>query len=66
MRGKRFKHLKTGKNYIVLDQGLCTTNAYDGADLVIYIDANEEFALDRTLFVRDKEEFLTKFKSCIS
>lgn len=51
----KFKNKKTGKVYdLVTDKAICTTNAYDGQRLVVYMD-------DLQVFVRSYDEFYEKF-----
>lgn len=56
-----YKHLKTGKLYGVLPHTIINaTNAQDGQEMIIYVGESKEGELK--IFVREKTEFLKKFK----
>ena len=60
MRGFKkelWKNKKTNGWYITLGEAICTTNAYDGYELIIYADYHTG-----KLFARDKKEFFEKFE----
>jgi len=53
-----YRHIKTGKLYIVLNMGVVNcTNAQEDQVMVAY--KNRDF---NYVFVREKEEFLAKFE----
>ena len=52
-----WENKKTKGWYVTLGEAICTTNAYDGTEMLIYADYHT-----RKLFVRDKKEFYEKFE----
>ena len=55
---KRYTHNKTGDYYeVITNKGICATNAYAGARLVVYRKLNRT----NEIFVRDYNEFMEKF-----
>lgn len=56
--GNRFCHTKTGKIYTFCREIINVTYANDGQVMMMYSRGNE-------FFVREKEEFLTKFVKII-
>lgn len=52
-----YKHNKTGKLYSFLDEVINATNANDGQVMILYVTTIAE----GPIYVREKEEFLTKF-----
>jgi len=54
----KFRDKETGDIYRYLAHGICKTDAYGGAPLVIYCPDDNE----NTIYVRDEKEFFDKFK----
>ncbi|EKJ85939.1 hypothetical protein CLV96_3165 [Leptospira meyeri] len=54
-----YQHIKTGNFYLKLDEAKNCTNANDGQQMVYYCEYGKENPMK---FVRDKKEFLEKFK----
>jgi len=54
----KFRHKKSGNIYRLLAYGVCKTDAYDGAPLVIYCPDDD----GNTIYVRDEKEFFEKFE----
>jgi len=62
MTKKYFKHLKTNKTYLVIDDEVVNaTNKNDGQKMVIYFGRNREDT-SNDVFVREYSEFHEKFK----
>ena len=57
-----YENLKNGRRYSVLDYATNATNAQDGDSMVIYVLTETAHYPTRTLYVRNSEEFLQKFK----
>ena len=57
-----YENIKTGKRYSVLDYATNATNAQDGDSMVIYTLTETAHYPTHTLYVRNSEEFLQKFK----
>lgn len=58
MRIMEYINIKNGKTYVVLNEAIDYTNSRDGTMVFIYC----QLETPDKVFVRDKDEFLSKFK----
>lgn len=61
INGQMYVHIKTGRRYIVLAQGVDCTNTRDGIAVTIYHTVD----CQHTIFVRETEEFDIKFLATV-
>ena len=57
-----YENIKNGKRYSVLDYATNATNSQDGESMVIYTLTETAHYPTRTIYVRNYDEFLHKFK----
>ena len=57
MINSKFRNIKNGNVYIVLNQGIDCTNERDGTEVIVYYPEDKK----DFLCVREKKEFLVKF-----
>ena len=57
MINTKYRNIKNGNVYIVINQAIDCTNVRDGTEVMVYYPENNK----DLLCVRDKKEFLVKF-----
>ncbi|MCZ8155680.1 MAG: DUF1653 domain-containing protein [Leptospira sp.] len=58
---KTYRHKKSGNIYVLIGYAKNCTNENDGQEMIVYQPAD---SAENRMFVREKNEFLTKFEEC--